>query len=145
MTLREQKGMGIPDPDVPNSGFAKTQRVDLGIAIMHALRKPSACYTIDDIAHWAGCTNGAILLIERRAIKKLANKMLFTGDAEFREMALEFLPFLQGCRDSVRQADNFVSGTRPAERLRRIASLKTSPAVHSLQSDRARTLGESFP
>jgi hypothetical protein len=60
------------DKEVPATGVEKTERVSLGLSIFyngHAL--PGACYTYDEIAAWAGCTDAAIMSIERRALRKL--------------------------------------------------------------------------
>ncbi|HWN95033.1 MAG TPA: hypothetical protein VNT99_08370 [Methylomirabilota bacterium] len=71
-------------------GLEKSLRIDLGIALLHSIRYPHISYTRDEIAYWAGCTDGAILLIEQRAKRKLINKMLFGSDPHLREIAREF-------------------------------------------------------
>lgn len=79
MTARERLGRAIPDPDVP-SGSQKTARIDLGLALLSRIALPGVTYTHDEIAAWCGCTNGAILMIERKALKKLRNRLFFMGD-----------------------------------------------------------------
>lgn len=80
MTTREQLGRAIPDPDMPASGAQKTARVDLGLALLSRIALPGVSYTHDEIAAFCGCTNGAILTIERKALRKLRTRLFFLKD-----------------------------------------------------------------
>jgi hypothetical protein len=77
------------DLSVPRTGREKTARVDLGIALLHRVAVPGVQYTTDEIAAWAGCTNGMITLIERKALKKVRKKLDCRPDLK-RDLA-EFL------------------------------------------------------
>jgi len=67
------------DRDVQQTGPEKTRRMDLGIAALHAAALPGACFSYDDIARWAGCTESAIWLIERRAMRKVRAALAMRG------------------------------------------------------------------
>lgn len=62
------------DREVPLSGLAKKQRIDLGldIALASGVRGP---LTLGEIATWCGCTTQAISLIEQRALRKLRMRL----------------------------------------------------------------------
>jgi pantothenate kinase-related protein Tda10 len=76
------------DREVRGNGKDKTHRVDLGLALLAALRKPGRTLTSYDIAAWCGCTNEGIRRIEMKALKKLANRLQFGRDrAAWREHA----------------------------------------------------------
>lgn len=49
--------------------------VDLGLAVLCAVRDPGETFTFDQIAEACGCTNGNILLIQQRALRKLRNRL----------------------------------------------------------------------
>lgn len=49
----------------------KSQRIDLGLALLQCHAMPGICYTRDEIAAWCGCTESAIRHIERRALRKV--------------------------------------------------------------------------
>ena len=75
------------DRSVPMDGGAKSDRIDLGLALLAMVAKPGVPLTKDDIAFWCGCTNTAIYLMEMRALKKVRNKLMFGRDcAAGREM-----------------------------------------------------------
>ena len=73
------------DEAVQRTGPEKSARIDLGVAILHALALPGVCYTQDEIAAFAGCAPGNIYLIEQRALKKLRNRLRFMKDPILRE------------------------------------------------------------
>lgn len=54
-----------------HNGGEKSQRIDLGLALLEAVTKPGEALTYHDIAMWAGCSRAMIQLIERRALRKL--------------------------------------------------------------------------
>lgn len=76
--------------DVVNCGPGKTERMDLGLAILSCVGKPGVSYTYDEIAAWAGCSNSAIYRIEREALKKLRKRAKFLKDPVLAELAHEF-------------------------------------------------------
>src|SRR4051812_15500782 len=51
------------------TGKERKFRTDLGIAIAHAISPPGKRWTFDEIAIFAGCCEGAILLIEQKALR----------------------------------------------------------------------------
>jgi DNA-directed RNA polymerase specialized sigma subunit len=51
--------------------LSKSQRIDLGLAIIAAVRRPGESLTLRDMAEICGCSKSAIWLIERAALKKL--------------------------------------------------------------------------
>ena len=59
------------DREVELHGPAKTDRVNLGLAILSSIRRPGVAYSYTDIACFAGCTDSNIKLIEQKALKKL--------------------------------------------------------------------------
>ena len=73
------------DQEVPLQGGDKTARIDVGLALLSIAREPGASFTRYDIAAWAGCTNAMIYLIEKRALKKLANSVQFGRSRGLRE------------------------------------------------------------
>ncbi len=82
---RRQARLDTQDPDVPKTGAEKRARMDLGLALLSRVALPGVRYTIEEIAAWAGCTDGAIYLIEQTALKKL--RKLAWRDAGLRETA----------------------------------------------------------
>lgn len=70
------------DHSAPASGSAKSERIDLGLALLSYHAEPGVCYSHQEIAVWAGCTNTAIRSIEERALKKLRAR----GDGELEEI-----------------------------------------------------------
>jgi hypothetical protein len=65
------------DADVPSQGVEKKARMDLGLTLLSTLRAPGASFSYFDIAIWCGCTDGAIYLLEKQALKKLGNALRF--------------------------------------------------------------------
>ena len=68
------------DRDVQECGPQKSERVDLGIAILQAVAVPGVCYTQEEIAAFAGCARGNIYRIEQVALRKLRNRLFFLKD-----------------------------------------------------------------
>jgi len=46
------------DSQIP--GMSKSERIDLGLALMSAHALPGVAYTCDEIAMWCGCSDAAI-------------------------------------------------------------------------------------
>lgn len=65
------------DRSVPMVGAEKTRRVDLGLELLCMRAMRGVPLIQDDIAAWCGCTRSAIFLLEKQALKKLANKLRF--------------------------------------------------------------------
>ena len=59
------------------TGHEKSSRVDLGLALLSTLRRPGESFTRQDIAVWCGCTDAGIYMLEKRVLKKLANRLQF--------------------------------------------------------------------
>lgn len=59
------------------NGRDKRVRIDLGLELLALAREPGQAFTQQEVAAWAGCSRGMIYLIERTALKKLANKLRF--------------------------------------------------------------------
>lgn len=74
------------DTSVAEIGPAKSARIDLGIALLQRVALPGVCYTYEEIAAWAGCTDGAIYLIEKTALRKLRNRWRFLKEGRLGEM-----------------------------------------------------------
>lgn len=49
--------------------------IDLGLAIIAALRHPGECLTQQDIAAWCGCTRQRIEQIEKQALRKIRRRL----------------------------------------------------------------------
>lgn len=49
----------------------KSERVNLGLALLSLAARPGVPLTLEDIAAWCGCHKNAIYLIEQNALKKL--------------------------------------------------------------------------
>jgi hypothetical protein len=88
---REQRHE-IRDWSVGANGPEKSARIDLGIALLHAVAVPGVQYTQVEIAAWAGCTHAAIRLIEKRALWKLRQRLLIRHDPLLGEVVQHFFP-----------------------------------------------------
>ena len=77
------------DRSVPECGREKIARTDLGLALLQRRAIPGVPLSRDDLAAWCGCTTAAIYLLERRALKKLRNRLLFGDRATAAELLLE--------------------------------------------------------
>jgi hypothetical protein len=49
----------------------KSERIGLGLAILHAPHEPGECFSYTDIAEWCGCTPEAIKDIQEKALARL--------------------------------------------------------------------------
>ena len=78
------------DFSVPSDGPEKTARIDLGLALLSVYAMPGVCYSYDEIAGWCGCTESAIFLIEKRAIKKLCNALRFRNRDLWDDLRIAF-------------------------------------------------------
>jgi hypothetical protein len=67
----------------------KSQRIDLGIELLYRIALPGVRYTREEIAYFAGCTDGAIFLIEQKAMRRLANRALY--DKALRQLLVDCL------------------------------------------------------
>lgn len=61
-------------------GKARTRRIDLGLAMLETRAKRGEALTLEDIAAWCECTSDTIHLIEKRARRKLANRLQFGAE-----------------------------------------------------------------
>jgi len=87
------------EPALPHNNGAKTDRIDLGLAILSAVTPPRVPLSPKEIAAWCGCTPAMITSIEARAWRRLRQKVRqqfgsvrfdAAGRREF--MALHFPP-----------------------------------------------------
>jgi hypothetical protein len=60
---------------LPHNNGAKTERIDLGLALLSTAAPPRAALTAQDIAAWCGCTPSMISSIEARALRRLREKV----------------------------------------------------------------------
>lgn len=67
------------DRTVNEQGLPKRHRLDLGLALLAAVALPKAEFTQREISAWCGCTQQAIALIEREAIRKLRARLKKLG------------------------------------------------------------------
>jgi hypothetical protein len=58
----------------PNEG-AKTERIDLGLALLASAAPPHAKLSPADIAAWCGCSPALISGIEARALRRMRAKV----------------------------------------------------------------------
>lgn len=77
-----RKRRDTKDASAPN-GAARIARTDLGLHLMSILRHEGATFSRYDIALWCGCTDAGIYELEKRALKKLANKLQFGREQQF--------------------------------------------------------------
>ena len=68
----------------------KINRTDLGLTLLQRVAISGVCYSREEIAAWCGCTDGAILQIEQKAIKKLSNALQFRFKDLRRDLLIEF-------------------------------------------------------
>ncbi len=72
-------------------GRQGSSHVDLGLALLACLRKPGQILTSHDIAAWCGCSHAAIQTIEKKALRKVRQRLVEAVTdqelaAELREM-----------------------------------------------------------
>ena len=53
----------------------KNPNIDEGLRLAKLNQKPSECMTLERIAHYCKCKKQSIWQIERRALRKLRNKL----------------------------------------------------------------------
>ncbi|HEV7926750.1 MAG TPA: hypothetical protein VGR14_15430 [Verrucomicrobiae bacterium] len=63
------------EPPLPRNDGAKSERIDLGLALLSALAPRRAALTPIDIAAWCGCTPAMISSIEARAMRRMKQKV----------------------------------------------------------------------
>ena len=54
---------------------AQRERIDLGLALLSVLRQPGERLSLEDIAAWCDCPQQSIARIERRALRKLRQRL----------------------------------------------------------------------
>jgi hypothetical protein len=60
---------------LPHNDGTKTERIDLGLALLSATVPPRARLSPVDIAAWCGCTPAMISSIEARALRRMREKV----------------------------------------------------------------------
>lgn len=77
-------------PELPHKGGAKSAAIDEGLTILSLIRVPGVVYELEEIAGMCGCSDSAILEIERRALRKLRRGLESLGisAADFADAAL---------------------------------------------------------
>lgn len=63
------------DGEVPLKGREKSDRIDLGLTLLHRRCIYGVPVTRDDQAKWAGCTDSLIFNIEEQALRKLRARL----------------------------------------------------------------------
>jgi transposase len=64
-----------PEAPLPHNDGAKTERIDLGLALLSAAAPPRTMLSPADIAAWCGCTPAMISSIEARALRRMREKV----------------------------------------------------------------------
>ena len=67
------------------------ERIDLGLALLSVLRMPGEHLSLEDIAAWCDCPQQSIARIERRALRKLRQRLAesdIRADAGLEELIL---------------------------------------------------------
>jgi transposase len=64
-----------PEAPLPRNDGAKSERIDLGLALLSAAAPPRAMLSPADIAAWCGCTPAMISSIEARALRRMREKV----------------------------------------------------------------------
>lgn len=57
----------------------KSERIDLGLAVLSTVAKPGEPLTWEDVAAWCDCHPEAIRQIERRALQKVRRRLQRLG------------------------------------------------------------------
>jgi hypothetical protein len=60
---------------LPHNDGAKTDRIDLGLALLKAAAPPRATFSQEEIAAWCDCTPAMVSSIETRALRRLREKV----------------------------------------------------------------------
>jgi hypothetical protein len=66
--------------------LSKNADIDLGLAVSGATLEPGETRSHEDLAAFCGCSKTNIQHIERRALRKLRNKLQFGKDPVIREI-----------------------------------------------------------
>jgi len=85
---------------------SKNPEIDLGLAISGATLEPGKTRSLLEISFYCGCTKQNIDLIEKRALRKIRNKVLF--NTKLREELALALGSQNGpvqCRDHKRRTE----------------------------------------
>lgn len=85
-------------------GQAQTERIALGLAIAEHHARPGEPMPLEVLAEFCGCTDSAIFYIEKDALKKLRERLLFQRDPLLRQLAEEFFERRQPARKTERDA-----------------------------------------
>ena len=64
-----------PEASLPHNDGAKTERIDLGLALLSVAAPPRTMLSPADIAAWCGCTPAMISSIEARALRRMREKV----------------------------------------------------------------------
>ncbi len=65
--------------------------IDLGLAVLSAIRAPGEILSFDAMAAACNCTKTAIDRIEKKAMRKLAHRLRFTATPAVREAVAAIL------------------------------------------------------
>ena len=79
---------------VEEQNFDHVQRaldIDLGLAVLSVIREPNVPLTYAAMAADCNCSRSAICEIERRALRKLANRLRFGNDTTLRELVEQII------------------------------------------------------
>jgi transposase len=63
------------EESLPHNHGAKSDRIDLGLALLANAAEPHAMLSPADIAAWCGCTPHMISSIEARALRRMREKV----------------------------------------------------------------------
>ena len=59
--------------------LSKSDRINLGIDLLHALREPGKRCIVEEIAAWCDCSEGAIKDIAKKTLDKLRRRLRKAG------------------------------------------------------------------
>jgi hypothetical protein len=68
------------------AGAARSRRIDLGLAVAAAVRKPGAELDYQDLAAFCDCSDAAISFITQGALKKLRRALTLRADPQLQEL-----------------------------------------------------------
>jgi hypothetical protein len=63
------------EPLLPHNDGEKTDRIDLGLALLASVAPPRTALSPADIAAWCDCTPAMITAIEARALRRMREKV----------------------------------------------------------------------
>ena len=87
-----------------SSNPEKTERIDLGLAIISAISPPGRRWSYVEISAFCDCSKTAIQQIERKALRKLGNLIRFRDPAA-REAAMELFERLSAKQCALRRGE----------------------------------------